>query len=295
MSADVSADVSAEVSRPESALIIGGGGVAGIAWALGILTGCVDAGIDLSGFGHIVGTSAGATVGAQLLTDRLDRAFESQYRPSPEIVVDLDLEEYQRRIGELIIDAPNGAAARAAIGMFALTAATVSESERRAVVAHRLDGADWPVSGARLTITAVDVATGDLETFTAGSGVALIDAVAASCAVPGVWPPVTLRGRRYMDGGMRSLTNADLARPCGARFVIVPTRVDERARARLQRDLHVDAEHGQQPTVVVEPDDRALAAIGRNPFDPEVRAAAASSGRAQAARLAPGWAARLGG
>jgi predicted acylesterase/phospholipase RssA len=32
------------------------------------------------------------------------------------------------------------------------------------------------------------------------SGVSLVDAVAASCAVPGIWPPVTIAGRRYMDG-----------------------------------------------------------------------------------------------
>ena len=44
------------------------------------------------------------------------------------------------------------------------------------------------------------------------SGISLVDAVAASCAVPGIWPPVTIAGRRYMDGGVRSAANADVAR-----------------------------------------------------------------------------------
>ena len=52
---------------------------------------------------------------------------------------------------------------------------------------------------------------GEFVAFEKSSGVSLVDAVAASCAVPGVWPPVTINGRRYIDGGMRSAVNADLA------------------------------------------------------------------------------------
>ena len=60
-------------------------------------------------------------------------------------------------------------------------------------------------------ITAVDAVTGEFTVFTADSGVDLVDAVAASCAVPGVWPPVTIGDRRFVDGGVRSPVNADLA------------------------------------------------------------------------------------
>jgi predicted acylesterase/phospholipase RssA len=35
------------------------------------------------------------------------------------------------------------------------------------------------------------------------AGVPLVEAVAASCAVPGIWPPVTTGGRRFIDGGTR--------------------------------------------------------------------------------------------
>jgi predicted acylesterase/phospholipase RssA len=54
------------------------------------------------------------------------------------------------------------------------------------------------------------------------SGVALVDAVAASCAVPGIWPPVTIAERRYMDGGVRSTTNADLARGSDRILILNP-------------------------------------------------------------------------
>ncbi len=42
-------------------------------------------------------------------------------------------------------------------------------------------------------------------------GTGVVDAVGANCAVPGVWPPVTIGDRRFMDGGVRSVANADLA------------------------------------------------------------------------------------
>jgi NTE family protein len=41
--------------------------------------------------------------------------------------------------------------------------------------------------------------------------VALVDAVAASAAVAGIWPAVTIGGRRYVDGGFYSIDNADVA------------------------------------------------------------------------------------
>jgi NTE family protein len=42
------------------------------------------------------------------------------------------------------------------------------------------------------------------------SGIALAEAVAASCAIPGFFKPVSINGRRYVDGGLQSLCNLDL-------------------------------------------------------------------------------------
>ena len=107
------------------------------------------------------------------------------------------------------------------IGAVANTTPTVSEAVRREVIAQRLPSHDWPDRDMR--ITAIDIGTGELVAFTATSGVDLVDAVAASCAVPGAWPPVTIGERRYMDGGVGSTMNLRLAGDCDAVVVLVPS------------------------------------------------------------------------
>ena len=48
----------------------------------------------------------------------------------------------------------------------------------------------------------------------------LPDAVAASCAIPGFYHPVTIAGRRYVDGGLWSTSNLDVVRDLGLDLVI---------------------------------------------------------------------------
>ena len=79
-------------------------------------------------------------------------------------------------------------------------------------------------------VTAIDTATGELVVFDRDSGVELVDAVAASCAVPGAWPPVTIADRRYMDGGIGSSVNLGVADDCGAAVVLVPSGDSTRRR-----------------------------------------------------------------
>ena len=65
-----------------TALVLGGGGITGIAWELGILKGLADSGIDLSTADLVIGTSAGSVVGAQVTSERsLDELYESQLKP----------------------------------------------------------------------------------------------------------------------------------------------------------------------------------------------------------------------
>src|SRR5205814_3193186 len=92
----------------------------------------------------------------------------------------------------------------ARLGALALAAQTMPEAKRRAIIESRLPSRVWPER--RLIIVGVDASTGEIRCFDRSSGVELVDAVAASCAVPGVWPPVTIEGRRYIDGGVRSTT-----------------------------------------------------------------------------------------
>ncbi len=109
---------------------------------------------------------------------------------------------------------------RRRLGAMALAADTVDPDVRRAVLVGRLVGNEWPARS--LLVTAVDAATGARRVLDRSSGVGLVDAVAASSAVPGVWPPVTIGGARYIDGGVWSVTNADLATGCDRVLVLAP-------------------------------------------------------------------------
>ena len=201
--------------------MLGGGGVTGVAWETGVLAGLAARGVQLGGADLIVGTSAGSVVGAQLAWGRsLDQMYADQLKPGGPPGGAARLRP--RHIALYVWAAlrhRDPTAARARIGRLATSARTMPEAERRAVIASRVPGDEWPAR--RLMITAVDTGSGESRAFEAGPGVGLIDAVAASCAVPGVWPPVTIGGRRWMDGGMRSPANADLAAGCDA-VVVLP-------------------------------------------------------------------------
>ena len=203
----------------DQALVLGGGGVAGIAWTTGLLTGLAEAGQDVTGADLIIGTSAGATVAAQVGSGLpLDDLFARQTQPalqSREIPVELDLDKLAADWGEIMTGVTSGEEMLRRAGAYALAADTVPEAKRRAVIESRLPSRAWPTR--RVQLVAVDAETGQPYVFDSQSGAELVDAVAASCAVPGIWPPVTIGGRRYIDGGVRSSDNADLARgPSGS-------------------------------------------------------------------------------
>jgi NTE family protein len=140
---------------------------------------------------------------------------------------------------------------------------------------------EWPAT--RLRIPAVVAGTGEVHVFDNTSGVSLIDAVAASCAVPLVWPPMTVNGIRYIDGGVRSIANVDLA--AGYRRVVVIAPATAALRRANKPATQAAALGPEVRTALVSPSDAALTAIGRNPLDPDHRADAAEAGRKQAAEV----------
>jgi NTE family protein len=160
----------------------------------------------------------------------------------------------------------------------ALRTPTADEADRRAAIASRLPVREWPATALRLT--AIDAASGEFVVFDRDSGVPLVDAVAASCAVPGVWPPVTIGGRRFIDGGMRSAANADLAEGAERAVVLAPITRGGGPMPKVATDV---AALAPMPVALVSPDAASTAAFGRNPLDPAVRAPAARAGFAQAA------------
>jgi len=282
-----------------NALVLAGGGVAGIAWELGVLRGIADANPDLAariiGADVVVGTSAGSSVAAQITAPAtLDDLYAAQLSAeTAEIEVDLDLPEMFQRYAAAIQGPagvpPDPVEARRRMGALALSAATVGEPVRLAAVAARLPRPEWP--DRNLLIPAVDANTGETVVFTRDSGVALVDAVAASCAVPGIWPPVTIGGRRFVDGGVRSGTNADLAAGADRILVVEPALADAPTPLGNLDDEIAALRPGE--TFVVFADQESVAAFGTNPLSPATRGPAARAGRAigqaQAAAIAAFW------
>jgi NTE family protein len=265
------------------ALVLGGGGITGIAWELGLLAGLAEKGLDLTSADLVVGTSAGSVVGAQILSGApIEDLYAEQLTDATG--------EIAARMGAGVVarfmiaslwpgDASRG---RAYLGRAALAARTVPESERRGVIESRLRSRSWHER--RLLIMAVDAETGEPRVFERDSGVELRDAVAASCAVPIVWPPITIQGHRYVDGGVRSIANADLAAGCDRVVVLAPVTFALRRSGRIAGQLS-SLGHDVR-AVVLSPDAQARAAIGRNVLDPAQRAASARAGRIQAAAVA---------
>lgn len=266
------------------ALVLGGGGITGIAWEIGILAGLAELGVDLTDADLVVGTSAGSVVGVDVCSGSpLAELYARQAAPATgEIYAKLGLSvmlKYARAVG--LTRKPE--VARRRIGAMALRARNGSEAGRRTVIESRIPVREWPAR--KLHITAVDAQTGEFKVFDAASGVDIVDAVGASCAVPGVWPPVTIDGRRYIDGGMRSGTNADLAAGYERTVVIAPLARGFGPIPGVDRHVRELTLQGSA-VVVIKPDKAALEAIGKNVLDPARRPAAARAGHAQAAAAA---------
>jgi NTE family protein len=266
-----------------SALVLGGGGITGAAWEIGMLAGLVEAGVDLRLADMVIGTSAGANVGAQVLSGiPIEELFARQLEePKGEIPVRLGLVTLLRFAGMLVWPGDERKN-RARLGRAALRAHTISETTRRRIIASRLPVHAWP--DRQFLIIAVDAETGEFLTFNRDSGAELVDAVAASCAAPLAYPPTTINGRRYIDGGTRSGTNADLAVGCNRVVVLAPLNI---ALKKSHRAVNQVASMGPDiRSIVVTADEPARKAMGRQALDPAFRAPAAIAGRAQAARVA---------
>ncbi len=267
-------------------LVLGGGGITGIAWETGLLLGLQELGVDVTTADAVVGTSAGSVVGAQITTGvTLEDLFAYQVStPKPAPLASIgpavlagfawsmlrargDLEAFGRNVGQWSVR-------RADAGKLPTL------EERFEAIRERLPIQEWAGDG-RLLVTAVAVATGVLRVFDDSDGVSLVEAVSASCAVPGVYPPVPIEGRSYIDGGARSGSNADLLADCDRVLAFTPV---DRAIGPMRTAGQL---LGSVPHLVVSPDTDSVAAIGKNVLDPARRAASARAGRVQAAAVAP--------
>jgi NTE family protein len=286
------------------ALVLGGGSSVGIAWETGLAAGLADEGIDLTLADKIVGTSAGSFVGAELasgrapaelrerLTEgaraRADQSPTPNALPVPEPVPDLT------KLMEFMVRVPKSEAEalqlRAEIGAYALDAATIPEEACVGFFACVAD-TPWP---AKYSCTAIDAQDGRFVVFDQSTGAPLDRGVASSCSVPGLFPPITVNGRRYYDGGIRSATNFDLAEgferviavaviPSGA-AAFMAARIDPELAQLRRSGAHVE---------LITPDAASLDAFGPNLMDASRQAAVLEAGvkqgRAEAVRIRAVW------
>ena len=269
-------------SMDRRALVLGGGGVTGIAWEIGVIAGLADQGIDLAAADVVIGTSAGSVVGADITSGQQPEAlYQAQLAPpDPEPAARIGW-GLVGRLAWVMNTSRDPVRARARIGRWALAARVMPEASRRTVFEARLPTGGWPAT--MLKVTAVDARTGEFVVFDAAGEASLVDAVGASCAVPGVWPPVTIGNRRFVDGGVRSVANADLAASYQRVVIVAPVAQGiGPIMPGPSRQAAALAAAGAR-VALVRPDRAAMRAIGRNVLDVSHRAAAATAGRAQAA------------
>jgi NTE family protein len=267
------------------ALVLGGGGVTGIAWEIGLLKGLADAAVDLSVADTVIGTSAGSVVGAQLAGGvPLEAMYDAQLEDTTGEIAASMTRSMMLTWGVTMLLPGDGRRKRRRLGRAAVRASrrpgAVPVQERLEVFSSRLSLTGWPERDLR--ITTVDADSGEFVVLDRHAGVDLVHAVASSCAVPLVWPPVPVDGHRYVDGGVRSATNADVARGADRVVVLAPLPQSFSRRHRIDAQL---ARTGAAAWAAVAPDAGAVAAIGRNVLDPANRAAAAEAGYAQAATV----------
>jgi NTE family protein len=301
------------LSRPDI-LVLGGGGVLGEAWIMGVLGGVEDAtGFDLRGCEYFVGTSAGSIVAAHLVAGNAPRR-----PPSVGTEVDLASPPAVTGLAAAAVQAARQAsawamAAASTFAPLALGIAAPGGAVMRAALLRRLprptdslDGLRRQVesSGARfdgrLRVVAVDRGSGRRVVFgSPGAPAASVgQAVEASCTVPWLFAPVEIGGREYVDGGVWSPTNLDIA-PAGRDTQVLclnPTAsisgaqsilgvIRSVARSAVSIEALVLRRRGAAVQAVA-PNLESAAAMGNNFMDREPRSRVLAAGYRQGLQLA---------
>ncbi|NTG20677.1 patatin-like phospholipase family protein [Agrobacterium rhizogenes] len=280
------------------ALVLSGGGPLAVAWECGVLSGLAQSGLALSSADFILGTSAGAIVGAQIASGRdptmmaktliaesnnaLGKGGGSSYPP-----------EAVAKLQELFAKSQTGETGRVEVGAYALAASTPDSPAAYIERMTSIVGFDaWPE---KIGLAVVDIADGKPRVLRRDCRATLGTGVAASCCLPGFHPPVLINGKHYMDGGLRSPANADLVGRFDVILVLsfnLPGPIGQRMISRVKAQVDELTASGAQVSVTT-PDEACLEAIGPNTMDfarrPEVARQAIAQGIAIADFLAKVW------
>jgi NTE family protein len=275
------------------ALVLGGGGSTGVAWLVGMVNGLAEGGVDVRQADTIIGTSAGSIVGARVAAGQSpdEMAVDVMSRRDGKVenaaMAQLDLNGLIAIMAEWETMADNTPASCARIGKLAKDATTMDLAEFMTLTGAEV-APQWP--DRPFTAVAVDADSGELAPFSAASGVSLHEAIAASICVPGIFPPIAIGDRNYVDGGVRSGTNADLA--AGHDTVVVLAPIGSRADG--MDPMAAGVAHGEcdalrangAAVTLLFPDDQSNDVIGLNRMDPSISEAVIAEGRRQGLALA---------
>ena len=307
------------LAEPPGLLVLGGGGILGEAWMTAVLAGIEEAGgFDARAAGRFIGTSAGSIVAAALAAGVSAHTRLGERGELPAIASDDSDSEplLSRVLGPVLgiggaIAAPVAALALTSTerpGAFARRAALSRAPRGRRSLAdlgRSIDrsGAGWD---GRLMVAAVEIESGRRVVF-GGAGapdVSVSAAVQASCAIPGVFRPVEVDGRTYVDGGAWSPTNMDAVpirrgesvlclNPTGS---LPLTGSLTGALGPLSRSITrteaLSLRHRGARVTTVNPDRATAAAMGINLMSPDGRADVTAAGIEQGRRLVASWAGR---
>jgi NTE family protein len=291
-------------------LVLGGAGSVGNAWEIGVIAGLFEAGLDVTEADLTIGTSAGSTAAAQVTsgiqpTELLAAILEATPQP-PTGPVGTDrgrapmgpAADHMERTSAVIGAAEDASDMRRRMGAAALETEAASDSsvqtQWRAVVAARLPSPHWPPRA--LLIPAVDAHTGEPVVFDRHSGVALVDAVAASTSNGFGIPPYSIGGNRYINGGYRRNENADLA--AGYARVLVLSPFGGRSRHPRDWGMHLTTQvdelrAGGSRVETIFPESDSERMFSANAMDLSLRPVAAragyNQGRALAEQLTEFW------
>lgn len=286
----------------------------------------LERGIDVDAADLVIGTSAGSVAGSILRFGQVSAVYESQITAGGDLFADrdatasdttgsdatgsgtagsgtaasgsatppaplFDMATFGERLQSILVGADSPQDARARLGRAAIEVSAGAESPLLAQLAAQFPAEyGWPTAG--LGVCVVEATTGEFRVLDGTSGVPLSLAVAASCSVPLVFPPVRIDGSDYVDGGVRSATNADVATGYDKVLVLSCGPEDPASPMGPQLDqaaatLRAGSESTPPADVLVLTADAAsIEAFGTNSLADTSRVPSARAGRAQAAGLA---------